>query len=166
MDQPKAVAQLEQPTQKSVATQKTLQNATLTANQQTDIEIIKDALIKGYNENDIAEILNCHRTTISRKIAKWMQTPDFDEWIDTFWLNLGIKLSLDEDTRVEVFKQLTRLKCAKQIKKVDVKSEVTEIIRAEINVNATILKQYDLLFQERTRTGSSESSIQPVHNPE
>ena len=112
--------------------EKPLQNATktdiskkeLSPNQQVDIEQIKQMLLQNKTEQEMADKLGIHRVTVARKIAAWMQTSDFDEWIDTWWLKLGIELSQDEDTKVEVFKQLTRLKCAKATKKTEVTAQV------------------------------------------
>jgi hypothetical protein len=108
-------------------------------------------------EEQMAEKLKCHRTTISRKITAWMKTPEFNEWIDNWWLKLGIELSQNEDTKPEVFKQLTRLKCAKTTK--TVKADVTETIEAHVklSVNAD-LKRYEEIIKQSEQQNSRTSN--------
>lgn len=128
--------------------EKPLQNATktdiskkeLSPNQQVDIEQIKHMLLQNKTEQEMADKLGIHRVTVARKIAAWMQTSDFDEWIDNWWLKLGIELSQDEDTKVEVFKQLTRLKCAKATKKTEVTAQVKTDL--DIKTPTTALIQF------------------------
>jgi predicted DNA-binding protein (UPF0251 family) len=144
-----------------------LQNATsteniskkeLSANQQADIEQIKIYLTQGLTEEEMAAEMGIHRTTISRKITAWMKTDDFDDWTDSFWLKLGMELALDQDTKVEVYKQLTRLKCAKTTKKV--KADVTETIEANVkfSVNAD-LERYEAIIKqlEQHRSGANKT---------
>jgi transcriptional regulator with XRE-family HTH domain len=118
------------------------------ANEQVDIEIIKTCLLQNLTEDQIANKLGCHRTTISRKISKWMKTEDFDEWIDKVWLTLGIELSQTEEGKVEVYKQLTRLKCAKQTRKIEAKQEITEKIEGNVTITNDLLSQYAKIIQQ------------------
>jgi predicted DNA-binding protein (UPF0251 family) len=163
------VQQPEEKEQINASIPETLQNATntaqdmskkeLSASQQADIEQIKLCLLQNMTEEQMAEKLKCHRTTISRKITAWMKTPEFNEWIDTWWLKLGMELSQNEDTKPEVFKQLTRLKCAKTTK--TVKADVTETIEAHVklSVNAD-LERYENIIKatEQQRSGANTST--------
>ena len=64
---------------------KTLQNATFSAKDQADIEIIKQMILDRKTELEMSETLGLHRTTISRKISRWAKTPDFRNWIKEAW---------------------------------------------------------------------------------
>lgn len=98
-------------------------NIKFNASELLDIEVIKNCLRQGLKQRQIAEKLGHSEEVVSRKISKWMQTPDFDEWLDTWWLDLGLGLSQEVESQAEVFRQLTRLKCAKVTRKIEAKTE-------------------------------------------
>jgi hypothetical protein len=105
----------------------TSQKITFNTSELSDIEQIKIYLKLHLTEAQIATKLNCARETVSRKIGKWMQTPDFDEWLNTVWLELLNDLSIETETKIEVFRQLTRLKVAQTTKRSEIKAEIKEI---------------------------------------
>jgi hypothetical protein len=119
-----------------------------TAAEIADIETVKECLDKAQTYDQIAQRLNCTRVTVSRKIAKWMQTPDFDQWINTRWLKHNLELSQNEETKLEVFKQETRLLIAKLSKKLDItaKADVTEKIEADVTVKTSLLAEYEAIL--------------------
>lgn len=108
---------------------KTITNVKFNVSELADIEQIKLLLQKHTQQIEIAKILNCTPVTVSRKIAKWMQTDDFTEWINTVWLEQYNTFSGDEETKVEAFKQLTRLLCVKATRKFEAKQDITETKR-------------------------------------
>ena len=97
-------------------------------------------------------VLECSREAVNRKLAKWMQTEDFKEWLNTEWLQQYNKLTSNEETEIEAFKQLTRYMIAQFTKKLDVKADITEKVEGTVNVVNTIqlLKEYEAAFQETT----------------
>jgi IS30 family transposase len=121
-----------------------LQNATkFTAQELADIEDIKVFLEQHLTQEEIAEKLQCHRTTVSRKISKWSQTEDFKQWLTTRWVAQYNKFSNDPDLQVEAFKQLTRFMCANSTRKIEAKTE--EKISVDVNVTETTnsLQRYE-----------------------
>ena len=76
---------------------KKAQNITFCNRELTDIELLKPLLLKRYTQEKIAETLGYSREAINRKIAKWMQTEDFKEWVQSLWLNQYNEFSNDQD---------------------------------------------------------------------
>ena len=111
------------------------QNVTLSATDKLDIGKIKQLILDGKNQTQMAEEIGKRRETINRKISRWMQTSDFDEWIGSLWLERYGELN-KEDKR-EAFRQLTKLFVAKQTRKIEAKTEVTERLEARIEIDAT-----------------------------
>jgi hypothetical protein len=62
------------------------QNLTFTAKDQTDIERIKPMLLERKTQLEISVALGLRRETINRKIARWVQTTDFEVWLKQAWL--------------------------------------------------------------------------------
>jgi serine protease inhibitor ecotin len=81
-----------------------------------------------------------------------MRTVDFDDWLNRWWLRLGLKLSTDPQTQAGVFRQLTRLKGLKETRqtKIELKSDVTE--KVDVNIQRVSVKvelaQYERLIRE------------------
>jgi len=131
----------------------TLPNVTkFSARELDDIEKIKIGLEVGLSYEQIAKKMGRHRVVISRKIEKWMRTVDFDDWINRRWLRLALELSENPQTKVDAFRQLTRLKCIKEIRqtKIDLRSSVTE--KVDVNLRSRSVKvelaQYEQLIRE------------------
>jgi len=118
----------------------------------SDIEQIKLCLEIGLTYGQIAEKISHPREVVSRKIEKWMRTVDFDDWINRRWLKLALELSENPQTKVDAFRQLTRLKCLKEIRqtKIDLRSSVTE--KVDVNLRSRSVKvelaQYEALIRE------------------
>lgn len=170
LDQSEAEAP-EQSTQKSVATQKSLQKFTFQERELQDIEAIKELLLQHKTQQEISQQIGCTRVGVNKKIAKWSQTEDFKEWLSNAWIKQYNEFSLNDETKLEAFKQLTRWMCALQTRKYDVKSEVTEHIEGTVNVNTTIqlLREYADAFNEatviETAVVPANNIIQQVDNP-
>jgi transposase-like protein len=139
--------------QKPAEPPKTLQKVTkFNAHELSDIEKIKLYLERGLTYEQIAEKLGCHRVVVSKKIEKWMRTVDFDDWLNCWWLRLGLELSADPQTRPGVFRQLTRLKGLKETRqtKIELKAESTE--KVDVNLRYSSVKvelaRYEQLIRE------------------
>jgi hypothetical protein len=131
---------------------KTLLNATkFDAAELLDLEQIKVFLEMHLTEDEIAKKLCCHRTTVSRKIAKWMPTEDFREWLSSRWLSQYNRFSSDGDLQVEAFKQLTRLLCVSTTRKIEAKTE---------SKNLTIIRMWTP--NDATTGTGSNSEVLPV----
>jgi len=144
--------QYKTPKPKSVKS-KTLQNVTkFSARELGDIEQIKFYLEHKFTYEQIAEKLGCHRVVVSRKIEKWMRTVDFDDWVNRWWLRLGLELSVDPETKPGVFRQLTRLKGLKETRqtKIELKSQSTE--KVDVNLRSSTVRvelaRYEALIRE------------------
>ncbi len=124
-------------------------NVKFSAPEQIDIAKIKQYLLQNLTQRQMAEKMNCTEETISRKISKWMQTNDFNQWLDSWWLKLAMELSKNVETKVEVFRQLTRLKTAKQTKE----------IKADINTQTQTLisQQNDILIEFSRKRNESRN---------
>ncbi|MDR0471682.1 MAG: hypothetical protein LBH79_08185 [Nitrososphaerota archaeon] len=123
------------------------------ARELSDIEKIKLYLERGFTYEQIAEKMGCHRVVVSRKIEKWMRTVDFDDWLNRWWLRLGLELSVDPETKPGVFRQLTRLKGLKETRqtKIELKSSVTEKVDVNLNSSTSVrveLARYEQLIRE------------------
>ena len=132
---------------------KMLPNVTkFSARELGDIEQIKFYLEQKYTYEQIAEKLGCHRVVVSRKIEKWMRTVDFDDWVNRWWLRLGLELSEDPETKPGVFRQLTRLKGLKETRqtKIELKSQSTE--KVDVNLRSSSVRvelaRYEALIRE------------------
>jgi hypothetical protein len=84
--------------------EKQSQKLTLSNKDLLDIERIKPLLLEKKSELEIGVAIGLRRETISRKISKWVQTPDFRLWVKTAYVN---KLGKVDDA--EALKSLTRL---------------------------------------------------------
>lgn len=62
------------------------QNVTFSAKDKLDIEKIKQMLIERKTQLDISRELGLRRETINRKIRRWIQTDDFEQWLKVAWL--------------------------------------------------------------------------------
>lgn len=138
-------------------TPKKSQNITFNASEKADIEAIKVLLTQHKTQAEIAAKLNCVRETVSRKIAKWMLTDDFSEWLNTVWLEQYNTLSDDSGTKVEAFKQLTRLLCAKATRKIEAKSEHLEKVTVDVNETRALLQRYEVIIRA---AGVKDSPVQ------
>jgi hypothetical protein len=117
---------------------KTSTNIKFNTSELIDIEQIKIYLKQGMKQRQIAEKLEHSEEVVSRKISKWMQTPDFNEWLDTWWLDLGVGLTQDTETQVEVFRQVTRLKVAQTTRKAEIKTEANIQVDISNQINSLI----------------------------
>jgi len=135
------------------AKSKTSQNITkFSARELGDIEQIKFYLEHKYTYTQIAEKIGHPREVVSRKIEKWMRTVEFDDWVNRWWLRLGLELSEDPETKPGVFRQLTRLKGLKEMRqsKIELKSVVTE--KVDVNLRSSSVRvelaRYEALIRE------------------
>jgi len=105
------------------------QNITLSAKDRRDIELIKPMLLDGKNQLDMSLKLDLRRETVNRKIARWVQTPDFEVWLKTAWLDKY--RNVDDD---KAFDALTKLLGKMVTRKAEIKAEINENI-TEIKVS-------------------------------
>ena len=127
-----------------------------------DIEQIKVYLEEHLTEEQIAKKLGCARETVSRKIAKWMPTEDFREWLSSRWLSQYNKFSSDGDLQVEAFMQLTRLLCVSTVRRQEIKAEIKEkvlvatvdLTKLSDNDRNAILRAEEALTRAETAAGS------------
>ncbi len=112
------------------------QNLTFSAKDRADIEKIKPMLLDGKTQLDMSLSLKLRRETVNRKIARWVQTPDFEVWLKTAWVEKYQKV--DDET---AFDALTKLLG----KMVTQKREVTEQvdIKEHIEINMNVLTDDD-----------------------
>jgi hypothetical protein len=141
----------------------TSQNVTkFNVSELADIEQIKVYLEEHLTEEQIAKKLGCARETVSRKIAKWMPTEDFREWLSSRWLSQYNKFSSDGDLQVEAFKQLTRLLCVSTVRRQEIKAEIKEkvlvatvdLTKLSDNDRNAILRAEEALTRAETAAGS------------
>ena len=109
--------------------QTTSQNLTLSAKDHADIERIKPMLIDGKSQLEMSVVLNLRRETVNRKIARWVQTPDFEVWLKTAWVEKYQQV--DNET---AFDALTKLMCRMVTQKREIKQEITSNETVDINV--------------------------------
>jgi len=135
------------------------QNLTLSATDRLDIAKIKGFILDGKNQSEIAVLLKKRRETVNRKIARWMQTLDFDEWVGSLWLEHYGELR-KEDKR-EAFRQLTKLFVAKQTRKIEASTTTTIDERVTINVTTDeddiLNRAASILNKKLPRTKKSDS---------
>ncbi len=105
------------------------QNITLSAKDQTDIEQIKLMLLERKSQVEMSVTLNLTRETVNRKIQRWIQTPDFELWLKTAWLDKYQKV--DDET---AFEALTKLLSRMVTQKREIKEEITQNSTLDINV--------------------------------
>jgi hypothetical protein len=132
----------------------TSQNITFQQREIQDIEKIKVLLIQHKTQQEIADNIGCTREAVNRKIAKWSQTDDFREWLTNAWLNQYNEFSLDDETKLEAFKQLTRWMCALTTKKTEVKADVTENIDVNVLSVNTDLARYEAIIKQHEQQNS------------
>jgi len=80
------------------------QNVTLSRQDLIDIEKIKPMLLDNKSQVEISVALGKRRETVNRKLARWMRTKDFEEWLKQAWLDKYQKVD-----DVEAFRALTKL---------------------------------------------------------
>ena len=81
--------------------------------------------MEGLTYEQIAEQCHVCRETIYRDIRDWVQTGDFDRWLDEEWLSLHTEIRREDPK--EAYRQLTSLirKRIKQQVEADVKEQIT-----------------------------------------
>lgn len=120
------------------------QNVTLSVTDWLDIGKIKKLILDGQNQTEMAECIGKRRETINRKIGRWMQTPDFDEWLGSLWLeHYG---ELHREDKKEAFRQLTKLFISKQTRRIEAKTESTIEIKQELSIKYDELNEDERNF--------------------
>ena len=104
----------------------TSQKVTLSAKDLADIERIKPMLLDRKSQLEMSVALGLRRETVNRKIARWVQTEDFEVWLKTAWVEKYQKV--DDKT---AFDALTKLLG----KMVTQRREVTE----DVNIQEKVL---------------------------
>ena len=84
----------------------TSQNVTLSRADWLDIEKMKPLILENKSQVEISVALGKRRETINRKLARWMKTRDFEDWLMQAWLDKYQKVD-----DVEAFRALTKIYC-------------------------------------------------------
>jgi len=100
------------------------QNVTFTSKDKVDIEKIKQMLIEHKTQLDMSRELGLRRETVNRKIHRWVQTDDFENWLKTAWLQ-----QYQNVDSTEAFRALTSLVGKMLTRKIEAKAELTETKR-------------------------------------
>lgn len=133
------------------------QNITLSPTDLRDISKIKGLILQHKNQTEMAVTLGKSRETINRKISRWMQTEDFNQWANTLWLEQYGEISLED--KKEAFRQLTKIICSKQTRKTHVTEEITKQVNVKITSINEALKKYEFVFNRAAEINLS------AHNP-
>lgn len=133
------------------------QNITLSATDRLDIAKIKQYVLDGKNQTEMSQLLGKRRETVNRKIARWMQTSDFDEWLGSLWLEHYSELR-DEDKK-EAFRQLTKLFVAKQTRRV----EAFSVQKIEQHVKIDVSEDEDAVLSRAARILTRKRKSQSIH---
>ena len=100
------------------------QNLTLSKTDWIDIEKMKPLLLDNKSQVEISVALGKRRETINRKLARWMRTKDFEEWLKQAWLDKYQKVD-----DVEAFRGLTRLFAKLIVQRTEIKEDIFEETR-------------------------------------
>lgn len=161
MTEPRTVQRAEYITPKSdeEIIAKTSQNITLSAKDQTDIEQIKLMLLERKSQVEMSVVLNLTRETINRKIQRWIQTPDFELWLKTAWLDKYQKV--DDET---AFEALTKLLSRMVTQKRELKEEIQVTENASLDINVFSNTEQSVLNEAaRILNGKSPSKPNSLH---
>jgi IS30 family transposase len=135
------------------------QNITLSTKDQTDIERIKLMLLEGKSQLEISVALNLARETVNRKIQRWIQTPDFELWLKTAWLDKYQKV--DDET---AFEALTKLLSRMVTQKREVKEEIQVTENASLDINVFNNSEQSILNEAaRILNGKSKTKPDSLH---
>jgi len=100
------------------------QNLTLSRKDLVDIEKMKPMLLDNKSQLEISVALTLRRETINRKLARWMRTKDFEEWLKQAWLDKYQKVD-----DVEAFRGLTKLFAKLIVQRTEIKEDIYEETR-------------------------------------
>jgi len=113
------------------------QKITLSNADKKHLPKIKSLLLQGKSQVEISVALGLRRETVNRKIRRWMQTEDFEQWLKEVWLDLYREVR--HDNPVEAFRQISKIlgrvlekkpSLAEQIREIEIRWEDDE---SEIN---------------------------------
>jgi len=133
------------------------QNVTLSRKDLIDIEKIKPMLLDGKSQLEMSVKLKLRRETVNRKIARWVQTRDFEIWLKTAWVEKYQKV--DDRT---AFDALTKLlgKMVTQKREITEQVDVREHIKIDMNVlsddDKSILDRAARLLESKGAKRSSD----------
>ena len=106
----------------------------LSAQTQQRLPKIKIGLLSRQTREQIGQDCRVTERTIRRDLKAWVKTPDYDEWLEILWLT--VLQEVYPDNKLEVFKEVSRLKAKRITQRIESKhvEEITEKIKVDINM--------------------------------
>jgi len=101
------------------------QKITLSNADRKHLPKIKSLLLQGKSQVEISVALGLRRETVNRKIRRWMQTEDFEQWLKEVWLDLYREVR--HDNPVEAFRQISKILGRVLDKKTSLAEQIREI---------------------------------------
>jgi hypothetical protein len=131
------------------------QNITFTSKDKVDIEKIKQMLIEHKTQLDMSRELGLRRETVNRKIRRWVQTDDFENWLKTAWLQ-----QYQNVDSTEAFRALTSLVGKMLTRKIERKEQI-EISEEIVTVNVT--ENEDEILSKAASILSRKERFKQIH---
>jgi len=123
---------------------------------------IKQLLLKGVTQEDIAKQLKVNRRTIVRDIHTWLRYGNFDEWLKEVWLDLYATSRNDDP--LTTFKEINRLVARRSIQRQEITKDTREETHTTIDVTVYNHAQQSILDEAaRLLVATSKNKPGDIH---